>query len=205
MDPRVVSHTLFVWIAHYGYIAIFLVLGVESLGIPSPSEITLVLAGVAVSQGRLSYPLVIAVGALGSTTGAAVAYTIARRGGRPLILHYGRRVGLGEQRLADIEHWFETRGAWAIVIGRILSGVRALISYPAGIVAMPMARFLTLTAVGAVLWPLIAVSAGWAIGPHWRQGLRWMEHGSVALVVVLALAVAGWVGYRRRHPRRDRP
>lgn len=189
---------LFVWLGHYGYVAIFIVLGVESLGIPSPSEITLVLAGVTISQGHLSYPLVIVVGALGSTTGAWVAYTIARRGGRPLVLRYGRRLGLGEPRLAEAERWFATRGAWAIIVGRIISGVRALISYPAGIANMPTPRFLALTAVGALLWPLIAVSVGWAIGPHWRQGLTWIEHGSVALVTLVALAVALWFWRGRR-------
>ena len=181
-----------------GYPLLYFFLLIESVGIPSPSEASLIYAGVLAAQGKLSLPLVIVVGAFGSITGANIAYWIARRGGRKLIVRYGMRVGLTEARLEQAEAFFRRRGDVALLIGRLISGVRALISYPAGLFEMPYPRFLAFTAIGALIWPLIAAGAGFLVGPHWHVLLTWLGRLWIGVIVALVVAVVGWVYWRRR-------
>jgi membrane protein DedA with SNARE-associated domain len=183
----------------YGYGLVFTVLFVESLGIPSPSEITLVAAGAAAARGALSFPLVVAVAALGSLLGAQVAYFIGLRGGRALVLRYGARVGLTAARLDQVELFFQRRGLLAVVIGRVLSGVRAIISYPAGIFRMPWLRFTLATAVGAVLWPLLAGLLGRLVGVEWSLIVSWLRAPLTwAVAGALLVAAALTIRFRRR-------
>ncbi len=181
-----------------GYPLLYLVLLIESIGIPSPSEFSLVYAGVLAAQGKLSLPLVILVGTLGSVSGANIAYWIARKGGRRLIVRYGARVGLTDARLTQAETFFASRGDIALLIGRLISGVRALISYPAGLFDMPYLRFLAFTSLGAMLWPLIAAGAGFLVGPHWHVLLTWLGRLWLAIIVGLVVAAVAWIYWRRR-------
>jgi len=181
-----------------GYPLLYLILLVESVGIPSPSEFSLVYAGVLASEGKLSLPLVLVVGALGSISGANIAYWIARRGGRKLIVRYGARIGLNDDRLAKAEAFFANRGDIALLVGRLISGVRALISYPAGLFEMPYPRFLGYTSLGALLWPLIAAGAGYLVGPHWRVLLSWLGRLWIGLAVLAVVALVGYIYWRRR-------
>lgn len=169
------------------------------MGIPSPSEISLIFAGVVAAQGKLSLPLIILVGGLGSISGAHIAYFVALRGGRALILRHGQRVGLTSERLAQAETFFAKRGDLALLVGRLISGVRALVSYPAGLFRMPYPRFLLFTSIGAFLWPVIAAGAGYLVGPHWQQLVVWLERVWIVLLVALAGGIALYVVARRRH------
>ena len=181
-----------------GYPLLYLVLLVESVGIPSPSEISLVYAGVLAGEGKLSLPLVVVVGALGSLTGAHISYWIALKGGRKLILRYGARVGLTESRLEKAEEFFRNRGDVALLIGRLISGVRAIISYPAGLFEMPYPRFLAFTALGATLWPLLAAGAGFLVGPKWPVLVTWLGRAWVVILAAIVLAFVGFLVWRRR-------
>lgn len=185
----------------YGYPLLFLFLLIESLGIPSPSEFSLIGAGVLAGEGHMSLPLVVLSGALGSIVGANISYLIAIRGGRTLILRYGARVGLTSERLDQAEAYFQRRGDWAVLIGRIISGVRAYISYVAGLLEMPYPRFIIVTTIGALLWPILAAGAGYLVGPHWQALLFWLSRVWIAVVVALA-AVVGFFLYRRAKQRR---
>ena len=185
----------------YGYLLIFVVLFLEAVGIPAPSEITLVTAGVMAAQGELSAPVAIVVAAAGSTAGAIISYLIGLRGGRKLILLYGRRFGVTDARLERVEHFFTRYGMGAVIVGRILSGVRLLISYPAGFFEMPFPRFLLATVIGALAWPLLAVEAGRVLGNYWDQVVDavigtgpWILAGAVALGL-------GYLIYRLSHRR----
>ncbi len=186
-----------------GYPVLFLVLLIESVGIPSPSEISLIGAGVLASEGRLSLPLVILTGALGSIAGAHISYFIARRGGRHLILKYGARVGLTDERLRQAEKFFHGRGDIAVLIGRLISGVRAIISYPAGLFDMPYPRFLVFTSIGAVLWPVIAAGAGYLVGPRYKVLFTWISRFWIAILAVAAVALVAYIVVRRRQRKRD--
>ncbi len=191
------------WIGRIGYIAVFAVLFIESVGVPSPSEIMLLLSGYEVYKGTFSYPLVVLIGALGSIMGATTAYWIARLGGRPLILKRFRFIFKNESRLQYWENYFRTKGDKVVLIGRIISGVRMIISYPAGIFEMPFRRFLIFTVIGSILWPLIAVTAGVLLGPHVKSGLAAFHKYEVpGIILIVVLAAFWWFWERQRRKRR---
>jgi membrane protein DedA with SNARE-associated domain len=179
------------------------VLLAESFGVPSPSEIILLFAGYLVWQGHLSFPLVVLAGALGSTAGAIGAYQLAYRGGRGLMLTRFRFLFKNDQQLQRWEQYFQTRGDRIIVIGRVISGVRAVISYPAGLFGMPFPRFVLYTAIGAVLWPLIAVSVGYFLGPEVEPGLLAIHRYETPVVIALLAAAAAWWFWRKRRRSRQ--
>lgn len=192
------------WIGRIGYIAVFAVLFVESVGIPSPSEIMLLLSGYEVYKGTFSYPLVVLIGASGSIMGATTAYWIARLGGRPLLLKRFRFIFKNESRLEYWEQYFRTKGDKVVLIGRIISGVRMIISYPAGIFEMPFRRFLVFTVIGSILWPLIAVTAGVLLGPHVKSGLAAFHKYEVPGIIIIVILAGVWWLWERRRKRRFR-
>ena len=189
-------------LSELGYPLLFVILFTESLGIPMPSEISLLTAGYLASRGQLTLPLIILVAGIGSTLGALVSYTIAVRGGRHLIVRYGSRVGITEARLAEAERFFHRYGWLAVAIGRIVSGVRALISYPAGLFQMRLVPFVLATLAGALIWPLLAAGAGFLLGPHWKQVLA-LTSRVAWLLVPVALLVIGYILWRRRRRARQ--
>ncbi|MDA8066000.1 MAG: DedA family protein [Thermaerobacter sp.] len=186
-----------------GYPALFLILLVESLGVPSPSELAVVLAGYLVFRGELSLPGVILAGAAGSTVGASLAYLVAVRGGRPFLERYAGAIHLDRRRLTAVEDWFARHGGWAVFFGRLLTGVRALISYPAGIFGMAYPRFAICTVGGALLYTALFATGSMLLGPQFQVLLVWMRPGP-ALYLLLGLVVVLGLGYllwrRRRQP-----
>ncbi|MBX5466304.1 MAG: DedA family protein [Firmicutes bacterium] len=193
------------WLSRGGYGAVFLVLMAESLGIPSPSEVVLLFSGYLVWQGRFQYPWVIAVGALGSTVGAALAYQIALRGGRPLLLGPLRWLFRHPDRLDAWERYFLQRGHGVVLIGRLISGVRMVISYPAGLFGMPWRRFLAYTLLGSLGWPLLTVTAGYLAGPHVVAALHAIARLQLPALIGLGLAGAALVVLEwSRRARRQR-
>lgn len=189
-----------------GIVAVFLVLFVECFGVPSPDEIILLFAGYLVSVHRFSYPLVIVAAVAGSTLGATGAYWLARWGGRQLMLKYFRFIFRTPERLKEWEEYFSKRGDIVVLVGRIISGVRAVISYPAGLFEMPYWRFLLYSAAGSLIWALLAVTVGYVLGPHVQQALRATQHYEIpVLAAVLALVVLWYLWKRRQKRRRQVP
>lgn len=183
------------------YPLLFLVLFIESIGIPSPSELSLVYVGVLAGEGKVSLPLVIIVAALGSVAGANVSYWIAARGGRHLVVKYGKRVGLTDERLQVAEKFFHGRGDVAVLVGRLISGVRAIISYPAGLFGMPYPRFLVFTSIGALIWPILAAGAGYLVGPRWKELAVWLSRFWIAILGLALIALVSYMVVVRRRRR----
>lgn len=195
-------HTVSNYIHDFGVLAIFVVLFVECFGVPSPDEIILLFSGYLVSVHRFSYPEVIAVAVLGSTAGATGAYLLARLGGRRLMLKYLRFIFRNEARLVYWEDYFRRRGDIVVLIGRIISGVRAVISYPAGLFEMPYWRFLLYTVIGSLIWALLAVTVGYLLGPHVVGALKAVQHYELPVVIGLVVVVALWIWWSRHKKRR---
>ncbi len=197
-------HTVSSWLERFGYPSIIAVLFAESLGIPSPSEIILLFAGYLIWKDHLSFPLVVVSGALGSTMGAIGAYLLANRGGRRLMLGRFRFIFKSPEQLQRWERYFLDHGDRIIIVGRIISGVRAIISYPAGLFNMPFLRFIVYTAIGSILWPLIAVTAGYMLGPEVKPGIMVIHRYEMPVIIVSVLAALAW-WYRRRRRRLRAP
>lgn len=187
---------LFQWItqavANGGYTGIFLLMLAENVFPPIPSEVIMPMVGYIAAQGQLSFTGSLLAGVGGSLAGAIFWYAIGRWIGNERLKRFadqhGRWLTLTSK---DIEHasaWFKKRGWTAVLIGRMIPGVRTLISVPAGVAAMPFLPFVFATAVGTCLWTGMLATAGYLLGENYRLIEGWIEPLSNGVVVV-ALSV----------------
>ncbi|EZP52692.1 DedA family protein [Sphingomonas sp. RIT328] len=159
-------------IAVTGYIGIIGLMALESACIPLPSEIIMPFGGYLVSTGRLDLWLVAIAGAVGCNLGSALAYEVGRRGGRAMVERYGRWLLLTPEDLDRSERFFERFGGAAVLIGRMLPGIRSFIALPAGIARMPLLRFHLYTFIGSLPWCLGLAYAGQVLGSRWNTDPR---------------------------------
>lgn len=152
---------------HLNYFTITLLMIIESSFIPFPSEIVIPPAAyMAAAKGDMSVQLVVLFGTLGAVLGALVNYLLAYYLGRPMIHRFARsRVGgfllLSEEAVVKAEQYFVKYGIISTLFGRLVPGIRQLISIPAGLAKMKVAPFLLYTALGAGVWNIILATLGW--------------------------------------------
>ncbi|WP_219415731.1 DedA family protein [Pseudonocardia nigra] len=181
-----------------------LAIALENLFPPLPSEVFLPLAGFAAARGELSVVAAIAWTTLGSLVGALVLYGIGAALGRDRLRALVDRMPLVQLRDVDrAEAWFARHGAKAVFLGRMVPIVRSLISVPAGVERMRPVLFAALTAAGSLIWNTAFVLAGYLLGENWHVVEQYAGIASKAVLVVLVLAVLGFVG--QRLARRGRP
>jgi membrane protein DedA with SNARE-associated domain len=187
-----------------GYVAIFVLMAMESMIAPVPSEAVMPFAGYLVATGRFELWLVVAASSLGSISGSLTSYFMGLRGGRPLVNAWGRYLLLDQEHLAWTERWFARHGQKTIFFSRFIPVVRHLISIPAGMARMRLAGFAFYTLAGATLWNLFLVGCGLWLGEHWNLVHEYSAHIDAA-VVGLILAAAVWHVWRyRRRPASSR-
>jgi len=177
-------------------------MAVEHVFPPIPSELVLPLAGFEVGRGNLNLWGALAASTAGSVIGASVLYLLARRGGRPLVLRMRRFLRVDEEDLDRAERRFRRHSAWMVVLGRMVPGVRSLVSLPPGLLRMPFGRYLALTLTGSLVWNTALIVAGQQLGS------RWDEVGGVVgpiaqwvIVAIIPLTIAGVVARHRRAAR----
>jgi membrane protein DedA with SNARE-associated domain len=144
-----------------------------------------------VGEGVLLFLPAVAAATLGSVLGAWLLYAIGRFGGRTALLRWGRYVRLTEAKLDRADRWFDHRGHWIVLGGRLIPGVRSLVSLPAGASEMPFGRFTLLTALGSGIWNAALIGAGWALGANWERVGDLVGPASRVVLVLGALALAG--------------
>jgi len=187
-----------------GYAGIAALLALNSGGIPIPSEVILPFSGYLVYLGRFNLLFVALAGAAGCNVGSAVAYWIGAKGGRPLVMRYGKWV-LMSQHDVDRMSWFFARyGSIAILVGRMLPVVQTFVAFPAGIAKMPRLRFHFYTTVGSLIWYSCLAWMGMKLGQAWNSDPRVQEiFHRFHLAVELAL-LAGTIWFVWSHVRRNR-
>ncbi|SDD83865.1 DedA family protein [Nocardioides lianchengensis] len=179
-----------------------LLIALENLFPPLPSEIILPLAGFAASRGGFSLTGAILWTTAGSVVGALVLYLLGRSLGRDRVLAMWLRLPLVEQHdFERTEAWFGRHGRKAVFFGRMLPLFRSLISIPAGVDRMPVGQFLLLTTVGSAIWNTTFVLAGYLLGHEWHRVepvVGWLQWVVIAAVV---LFVGRWLVKRLRQRR----
>nr|WP_204456232.1 DedA family protein [Actinokineospora baliensis] len=182
-----------------------LLVAAENLFPPLPSEVFLPLAGFAASRGGISLFSAILFTTLGSVVGALVLYWLGAKLGRERLRALVERIPLLDVSDVDrTERWFDKHGGRAVFLGRMFPVFRSLISIPAGLNRMPLAKFVLLTAAGSLLWNSGFIFAGYLLGQSWHliEGYTSFFEKVVLGVVVLAVT---WFVVKRVVGRRDRP
>jgi membrane protein DedA with SNARE-associated domain len=188
-----------------GYPGIFILMALESSVVPVPSELVMPPAGYLAQQGRMNVWAAIFWGTAGSLAGAYANYYAARRLGRPLLVRYGRFVGIGAHKLERVETFFRDHGEISTFLGRLFPVVRHLISLPAGLAGMNHARFSLYTLAGAAIWVSVLTAIGYVIGANEELVLRSSHRALLALAVASVCIVAGYLWRHRRRKAARRP
>lgn len=186
----------------FGYGAIALVMLLENVVPPIPSELVMPLAGFLVQQGKLELLPVLLAGLLGTLLGAWFWYGIGRLINEQRLEHWlarhGRWFGLRAEDLARSRRWFNRHGVAVVFWGRLIPGVRTFVSLPAGIELMPQPRFLAWTTAGSLIWLLFLTLAGKALGAGYGQVEVMIKPFSRILVALITAALLvsllWWVG-----------
>jgi membrane protein DedA with SNARE-associated domain len=184
-------------IAHYGYAAVGVVVALENLGLPLPGETILILSAVyAATHPDLPISGVIGAAALGAILGGSAGYWLGREFGYPLLLRYGRYVGLSERRIKLGQYLFLRHGGKVVFFGRFFALLRVLAAFLAGVNRMEWKSFLFANAAGSVLWSL-----GYGLAAYSFGAALFHSHGrvTIALVIIGVVIVAVGLRYLRAH------
>lgn len=176
-------------IQRFGYIGVAALMALENVFPPVPSELIMPFAGYLAARGDLHVAGVVAAGALGSLAGTLPWYFVGRRIGRERFARWvkahGRWFTISPDELERAERWFERRGGWALLLGRLVPAVRSVISIPAGVEGMPLAHMLLWSAVGTALWSGALTGLGFALASRFDAISPWVDKLSTAVVAGL--------------------
>ncbi|MGE0879258.1 MAG: DedA family protein [Acidimicrobiia bacterium] len=176
-----------------GYLGVALLVALENVFPPIPSEVVLGLAGYTTSRGDGSVVGMIIAATIGSVVGAWILYGLSAAVGpvrlRAIIIRYGAWVGFGESDLDRAEAWFDRRSRSAVFVCRCVPLIRSLISIPAGFRRMPLRVFTLFTLVGSLVWNTALITAGYLLADQWEKMLHVTEPFQTVVVILIVLLV----------------
>ncbi len=181
-----------------GYIGIYLLMLIESSFIPFPSEIVLVPAGYLASKGNMSISWILVASLLGSISGALINYFFALYAGRKFLLKYGKYILVSQETLNKMEIFFKTHGAISTFTGRLIPGIRQLISIPAGLSKMNLKVFVFYTSLGALIWSIILVALGYIIGENQELIKQYLSQIVIITLVMVFIIIAIYIYTHKR-------
>jgi len=187
-------------ISSMGYVGLYLVMFLENVFPPIPSEVVLPLAGSLTLTGRFSIFWITVIGMLGSLTGAFLFYGLGKWLGEPrvriLMEKFGRYALLSTNDLDRSLEWFDKYDDWVIFFSRMVPIVRSLISIPAGIAAMDITKFSFFTILGTALWSFLLALGGKLLGEQWPLIAEFINTYQNIVLVVTGTAVLLFIGSR---------
>ena len=193
-----IAQTIVDLVFDWGYLGIFLLMAIESSFIPFPSEIILIPAGYLASKGDMNLGMIMSAALGGSMIGAFINYYLALLLGRRILQRYGKYFFINENALVKMDNYFEKHGAISTFIGRLVPGIRQLISIPAGLSRMNLVVFSTYTALGASIWALILVMLGYFIGENQELIDTYLKQITISIIVVLILLASWYASMQKR-------
>lgn len=185
-----------------GSVGVGLLVALENLFPPIPSELVLPLAGYLAGTGRMALVTAIIAATAGSVAGALVLYWVGAAIGRRRLVRIIDRVPLVD--VADLERaeaWFDHHGGMAVLIGRLIPVVRSLISLPAGLRRMPLWQFVLYTTIGSGVYNVVLISLGYVLGERWQTVGHYSDYINYAVYAAIVLTLAALV-WRRLLARR---
>lgn len=198
------------WIAStinfLGYWGIVLLMFLENLFPPIPSEVIMPLAGFTTTQGKLSIALVIVAGTAGSLLGALLWYYVGKSFGEKRLKSWADRHGkwltISGEDIDKSKKWFKKYGGVAVFFGRIIPGVRTFISVPAGLDNMHLVPFLFYSTIGSALWVALLTYAGYVLGQNYQLVEKYLGPISSFIVIALIAGVGFWLIKRKRRTKK---
>lgn len=198
------------WLMHmmeqFGYFGIALLIFLENLFPPIPSEIVLTFGGFLAGEHKLSLILVILSATAGSVLGAMLLYALGMWIGKKRIYRFVEKYGMYLYiKKSDIDktvHWFDKYGHWTVFFCRFIPVLRCLISLPAGMTRMNFWQFVSFSALGALIWNGVMIYLGKAVGSHWHSVLSYIDYYSkffiLILIVLCIIVIWKWLS-RKKH------
>lgn len=183
----------------FGYMGVFLLIALENVFPPIPSEVILTFAGFMTTNSDLTAVGVIIASTLGSIAGAALLYAIGRlldvQRLEKIVERWGHLLRLKKEDIGKADAWFDKYGIWTVFFCRLVPLIRSLISIPAGMARMNIGLFVLLTTVGSLIWNSILIYLGSAVGASWETIVGYMDVYSniaYALIALILIAAAAW-------------
>ena len=176
----------------FGYFGVFFLIALENVFPPIPSEVILLFGGFMTTYTSLNIALMVVAATLGSLLGAIVLYYIGKilnkeRLKKIVFGNVGKVLRLKEKDIDMADHWFDTKGNKTVFFCRFIPIVRSLISIPAGMSEMPMAKFLLYTTVGSAIWNTVLIVIGNRVGENWESILGVFDQYSHIVLILLIL------------------
>ncbi|MDO4427700.1 MAG: DedA family protein [Moraxella sp.] len=195
-----ISEWVLVMMDKLGLLGVTLMMFLENVFPPIPSELIMPAAGFAASQGQMSLLAVIIAGTAGAVLGALPLYYFGTVFNQDRLLKltekYGKYFLVKTDDVINAQRWFDKYGYWVIFFGRMIPAIRSLISIPAGMARMPLLPFLILTAIGSAIWTTLLAYAGYALGENYDKVEAFIAPISKGVVVVV-LVVAAVIAFLR--------
>ena len=188
----------------FGYLGIFVMAFLESTFVPIPSEVTMVPAGYLVHQGQMNAWIVLSSAISGAIGGSLANYYIAYHYGRRFLYAYGKYLFFDHHKMEKLDKFFASHGEVSTLTGRLVPGLRHVISFPAGLAHMDIKKFTMYTGVGGGLWMATLVLVGYVIGGNKELVRHYMPYVTgVALVGVVAMIVLYISHHRRKNEAKN--
>jgi membrane protein DedA with SNARE-associated domain len=199
------------FLVHWGYLAVFVLSFISSMGLPVGAEVAIIYGGVLASgqvvtgdHHQLSLVVVIVVATLAEVLGSLAGYLIGYFGGRPLVDRVGKYVLLTHKDLDRAEAWFARRGEPVVLFGRFIPLLRSFVSFAAGLGEMAIAKFVIFTVIGCAVWCTVLTSVGYSLGSSYHRVLKGFSYAGYVAGVLVVIAVVVLFVHRFRQIREER-
>ena len=193
----------------FGYIGIFLLIAIENIFPPIPSEVILTFGGYMTTYSNLNVPLVILSATLGSLLGAIVLYAIGKILNKERLMKIvsgkvGKILRLKKEDIESADKWFDTKGEKCVFFCRFIPIVRSLISIPAGMSEMNIPKFLIYTTIGSLIWNSVLVVVGSIVGENWENIVNIFDtYSTLTLIVLIIIFILFVVWFYKKRAKKQ--
>lgn len=185
-----------------GYMAVLIMMAIESANIPLPSEAIMPTAGILVHEGKMDLHLASLAGAVGCVVGSIPSYFLGMWGGRPFLEKYGKWFLLKKKDLERADKWVDKYGDWFFLVCRMLPVVRTFISFPAGVLRAHFLMFTVFTFIGSLIWCYFLTYVGIWFGQN-MEAFKNIWHAFDLVIVLVCVAGFGYYLYHHLKPEKE--